>query len=129
MRVHERRWWVLLSLVVMLGCTSVYPRQPAGHGTYFYVAGTLSWTYPVPVPEAWEATLQVLEELTLQAHSKNLDGLGGQIEATRADKTQVKIRIKPAGIRSTRIKVHVGVLGHREQSEKIHEAIRSRLKL
>jgi hypothetical protein len=78
---------------------------------------------------AWQATLGALEDLELQTYTKNLDGLGGRIEALRADKTKVHIRLKPVSDRSTRIGVRVGTFGSREISNRIHEAIRTRLKL
>ena len=116
-------------LVLIAGCTTVHPRGPAGFGTYSYVSGTLTWTYPVALHTAWEATLQALRALQLRIKSQTIDGLGGNIEAVRADATRVHIRVKPVNERTTRVQVRVGTFGNREYSERIHTAIRSQLKL
>jgi hypothetical protein len=129
------RWYVgkclrLGLLVVLLaGCTTVHPREPVGSGTYSYVSGRLSWVYPVPLIEAWQATLNALQELNLRILNKTLDGLGGEIDAQRADQTVVGVVVRPISDRTTEVSVRIGTFGDYEQSKNIHETIRTLLKL
>ena len=118
-----------LLVVLLAGCTTVHPREPVGSGTYSYVSGRLSWVYPVPLIEAWQATLQALQELNLRVLNKTLDGLGGEIDAQRADQTTVDVDLKPLSDRTTEVSVRIGTFGDYEQSKNIHETIRTRLKL
>ena len=116
-------------LVCVAGCTTVHPREPVGSVTYSYVSRRLSWTYPGTLVEVWQATLKALQELDLRVQSKSLDGLGGEIEAIRADQTTVAVELRPVSDRTTDVSVRIGTLGDYEQSKTIHEAIRTRLKL
>jgi len=130
MRVWAKRFLVLVSVVCIAGCTTVHPDAPrVGTGTYSYAARALSWTYPIPLETAWQATLRAVEELNLRADSKTLDGLGGRITAIRADGTNIHIRLKPETTRTTTISVRVGMFGSQEQSENIHKTIRAKLQL
>jgi hypothetical protein len=120
-----------LGLLVMLlaGCTTVHPREPVGSGTYSYVSGRLSWIYPVPLSEAWQATLTTLQELSLRVLNTTLDGLGGEIDAQRVDQTAVNVDLRPLSDKTTEVSVRIGTFGDYEQSKNIHETIRIRLKL
>jgi len=118
-----------LLVVLLAGCTTVHPREPVGSGTYSYVSGRLSWVYPVPLIEAWQATLQALQELNLRVLNKTLDGLGGEIDAQRVDQTAVDVDLKPTSDRTTEVSVRIGTFGDYEQSKNIHETIRTRLRL
>ncbi len=129
MRVRLVGLGLLLLLMFTASCTRVHPRSPAGTGTYSYVSGWLTWTYPTDIDTAWPATLRAMQALDLKIQRQALDGLGGRIKALRADRTTVSVRLKPAGDRVTRISVRVGTLGNRERAMNIHEAIRAELKL
>jgi hypothetical protein len=120
---------VLLSLVVLGGCTTVYPNTTAGSGTYNRASGWLSWAYPVPLERSYQATLVALERLDLRIQTKTLDGLEGRIKAIRADRTTVKVYLKPITDRTTEVKVKIGTFGDQEQAEYIHKNIRTQLQL
>jgi uncharacterized protein YceK len=120
---------VLLSLVVLGGCTTVYPNTTAGAGTYNRASGWLSWAYPVPLERSYQATLVALERLDLRIQTKTLDGLEGRIKAVRADRTAVQVYLKPITDRTTAVQVKVGTFGDQDQAEHIHKNIRAQLKL
>jgi len=111
------------------GCTTVYPRIAAGTGTYSYISGALTWTYPVTVEELKVATLAALAELRLPIQSQLLDGLGGVIEATRGDQVTVRLVLRPETEKTTSLSVRVGTWGNRQESEHIHAAVRKQLGL
>ena len=116
MHVQRMKLLVLLSFVVLGGCTKVYPDTTAGAGTYNPASGWLSWAYPVPLERSYQATLAALEGLDLRVQTKTLDGLEGRIKAIRADRT-------------SEVQVKVGTFGDQEQAELIHKNIRTQLRL
>jgi hypothetical protein len=83
----------------------------------------------VPLSEAWQATLTTLQELSLRVLNTTLDGLGGEIDAQRADQTAVNVDLRPLSDKTTEVSVRIGTFGDYEQSKNIHETIRIRLKL
>jgi hypothetical protein len=126
------RWlqlFVLMSLMALAGCTTVYPSTSAGAGTYNRASGWLSWTYPMPLERSYEAALAALGELNLRVQSKTLDGLEGRIKALRADGKSVRVYIQPVTTRTTEVRVKIGFFGDQEQAELIHKNIRARMEL
>ena len=111
------------------GCiaAAVVAGAGAGAGTYSYIKGELQATYPGSLQKVWPKTLAAVESLKLHVDTKQMDALGGTIQAKRADGTEVKIQLKPAGDQSTTVGVRVGIFGDKAQSERIHGAIRREL--
>jgi hypothetical protein len=120
---------LLVSVLLNAGCSTVYPRTPIGTGTYAYLSGNLSWTYPVTLEELKVATLAALTELRLPIRTQRVDGLGGIIEATRGEQITVRLRLRPETEKITRLSIRFGRWGNREESERIHAEIRKRLGL
>ncbi len=56
------------------------------------------------------------------------DGLGGEIEAHRADNTAVMVKVEPDGENATIVKVRIGTFGDKADSEVIQARISSLLK-
>jgi Protein of unknown function (DUF3568) len=129
MHIQRMKLLVLLSVVVLGGCTKVYPDTTAGAGTYNPASGWLSWAYPAPLERSYQATLAALEGLDLRVQTKTLDGLEGRIKAIRADRTNVQVYLKPLTDRTTEVQVKVGTFGDQEQAELIHKNIRAQLRL
>lgn len=119
---------VMVGGLLLSGCT-VHPREPVGTGTFSYVSGRLAWTYPVDIHTAWSATLRALDKLDIQVQDKAIDGLGGRIDARRADQTKVSVTLEPVSQRAARVSIKIGAFGNREQSENIHALIQQELKL
>lgn len=119
-----------LSLLVLCsGCVAaaVGAGVGAGVGTYAYIKGELKATYSTPLSQIWPKTLEAMQDLQLTVDLKQMDALGGKIDARRADGTKVKVRLKPVSEYSTSISVRVGTFGSKEKSELIHRAIQKRL--
>jgi hypothetical protein len=124
----------MMLLGVLVGCSGCVAASVgaaagagAGVGTYSYIKGELEATYSVPIEEIWPHSVAALEALHLHIDTKQMDSLGGRIEARRADGTPVKVRLKPIGQRSTEIGIRIGTFGNREQSERIHNTIQKQL--
>ncbi len=118
-------------LVILSGCvaTTVGGGLSATVGTYSYFARTLEVVYGMSLHNVWPKALAAVESLNLQIDRQQIDGLGGNIEARRADSTRIQVALKPSGDHSTSISVRVGEWGDREQSERIQRTIRQQLGL
>jgi len=128
----KRYPYSLLFLGLLVSCSgcvaaAVIAGAGAGVGTYSYMNRELTATYHEPLKEIWPKTLLAVKKLQLTFRKKEIDALGGTIEARRSDTTLIKIRLTPVGERDTAIGVRVGTWGNREKSELVHNAIRKEL--
>ena len=121
---------VLFGMSLMLqGCLLLAVGAGAGAGvaTVSYVKGELRTTYAASLNRTWEATLSALKDLQLNVRSTKKDATEGNIEATKADGTSVKINLEPAGPDTTSVRIRVGLFGDEEVSRVINRQIASRL--
>ncbi len=128
----KRYPYSLLFLGLLVSCSgcvvaAVVAGAGAGVGTYSYMNRELTATYNEPLKEMWPKTLSAVKKLQLTFRKKEIDALGGTIEARRSDTTLIKIRLTPVGEGDTAIGVRVGTWGDREKSELVHNAIRKEL--
>ncbi len=99
----------------------------AGAATVAYVKGELRTTYAASLNRTWEATLSALKDLPINVYSSKKDATEGDIEATKADGTKVKINLEPAGPDTTSVRIRVGMFGDEEASRVINRQIASKL--
>lgn len=120
---------VVALLVIGSGCapTTIGTGEGSGVGAFSYITRDVQATYNVKMDLAWPATLKAMEQLNLTVESENMDALGGALAVKRADGTDVKIRLKSVGGYSTKISVRVGLMGNKNKSVLIHNAIRNAL--
>jgi len=111
------------------GCvtTAVGGGTTATTGTYSYFTRELEVIYGLPLADVWARALAAVESLQLHIDRQTLDGLGGEIQARRADGTKVRVYLKPSGNHSTSVSVRVGFLGDREMSERVQRTIREQV--
>jgi len=125
---------IILILVMCLsltlqGCLLLAAGAGAGAGaaTVAYVKGELKTTYAASLNRTWDATLGALKDLQINVRSTKKDATGGNIEATKADGTSVKINLEPAGPNTTSVRIRVGLFGDEEASRVINRQIASKL--
>jgi len=99
----------------------------AGAATVAYVKGELKTSYAASLNRTWDATLSALKDLRINVYSSKKDAIEGNIEATKADGTKVKIALEPAGPDTTSVRIRVGMFGDEEASRVINRQIASRL--
>ena len=119
-----------LSLCASLGgcyTTTVGGGPSVTAGTYSYITRDLEVIYGVPLADVWPRALAAVESLQLHIDRQYIDGLGGDIQARRADGTPVLVQLTPKGAYSTSVSVRVGDLGDREQSERVQRTLRKQL--
>jgi len=120
---------VLSMLVSLSGCvtTAVGGGPSVTAGTYSYLTRELEVIYGIPLADVWPRALATVESLQLYIDRQHIDGLGGDIEARRADGTKVRVLLKPSGEHSTSVSVRVGELGDRAHSERVQRTLRKQL--
>jgi hypothetical protein len=116
----------LCSVLMLQGCVAVIGAG-AGAGTVAYVRGELQTSYAASFNRTWEASLAALKDLGITVYNTEKDATEGNIEATKADGTKVKINLKPAGSDITAVKIRVGIFGDEEVSRTISNQISKRL--
>jgi hypothetical protein len=121
---------LLICMSLMLqGCLLLAVGAGAGAGaaTVAYVKGELKTTYAASLNRTWDATLSALKDLRINVYSSKKDATGGDVEATKADGTKVKITLEPAGPDTTSVRIRVGIFGDEEVSRIINRQIASKL--
>ena len=121
---------ILFCMSFMLqGCLLLAVGAGAGAGaaTVAYIKGELRTTYAASLDRTWEATLSALKDLQINVRSTKKDATEGNIEATKADGTNVKIDLEPAGPSTTSVRIRVGLFGDEEASMVINRQIASKL--
>ncbi len=112
-----------VAAVIGLGAT-------AGVGAFTYAKGEVTTTYSVPLEEAWDASVTAIRTMQFPIDRQNVDALGGEIAAHRADGKPVKVTLKPLGDYSTDIAVRIGgieSMWSREDAQQVHNTIQRNL--
>ncbi|MGQ9570457.1 MAG: DUF3568 domain-containing protein [Thermodesulfovibrionales bacterium] len=117
---------LLCSLIMMQGCVAVI-EAGAGAGTVAYVRGELQTSYAASLDRTWDASIGALKDIGITIYNTKKDATEGDIEATKADGTKVKINLKPKGQDITTVKIRVGIFGDEEVSRTISNQISKRL--
>ncbi len=136
--MSQRNWqgWKILVLAVALsalglsGCVgaALLGGAAAGAGGVAYVNGEHSQVHAGTPNQVWSATLASLRQMNMRVVNTQKDATGGTIEARRADNTAVTIKEEPAGKDTTQVKIRVGTLGDKAESEAIQSRIDTNLK-
>lgn len=130
-----RPWILALGLIVtataMSGCGAALLAGAAGGaavGGAAYVNGEHSQVHTADLDHTWTATLAALKQMNIRVDQSSKDALGGNINAQRADGTDVKIKEEPSGEGNTQVKIRVGTFGDLTASEAIQDQIAARLR-
>jgi len=99
----------------------------AAVGTVTYVQGEHSQVHAGSFERVWSATTTALRQLQVQIDRTTKDGLGGEIEARRADKTAVTVKVEPGDENDTIVRIRIGTFGDKADSEMIQARIASLL--
>jgi hypothetical protein len=100
----------------------------AAVGTVAYVQGEHWQVHSGSFERVWSATTTTLKQLQIQVDKTIKDGLGGEIEAHRADRTAVRVKVEPSGESASTVKIRVGTFGDKADSELVQARIASLLK-
>jgi hypothetical protein len=127
--MNKTRYLVALlpGVIFLSGCAIAWLGAGAGLGVgaYRYVEGTLEADYSLTYDEAWEATNTALANLYISVTNSVNEGDKGKIEAIRKNGKHVIVNLQYKSPDITSINIRVGFFGSREDSERIHEEIRT----
>jgi len=110
---------VSLSLTLFTGCAALLVGAAAGAGGAAYVQGELKVTEAVALDAAQRAAEQAMKDLKLAVIKRQQDGLSGVIEGRTAADQKVTIKTKRLTVKSTEVRVRVGLLGDETMSRQI----------
>ena len=116
--------FLLLAASCSCGCAALLV---GGAGGVVYYKGTLREDLDVPLDDVWEASMSTVEEMELDITGKAKDWLAGTIVALSAYGEEVKIVLKALPGEKTRVAIRIGVLGDREASRILLDAINEQL--
>lgn len=108
-----------LSLTLFSGCAALLVGAAAGAGGAAYVQGELKMTEAVALDAAQRAAEQAMKDLKLAVIKRQQDGLSGVIEGRTAADQKVTIKTKRLTVKSTEVRVRVGLLGDETMSRQI----------
>ena len=116
--------WVGLLLLSITGCAAVVATAAVGAGI-LYISGEASKNYVGSVDDTHAATVKAMTtDMGLAVLKETRDGDGWYLMSRRpGDAETVEVRIAPNGENLTQVKVRVGVLGDKDYSTKLLEAI------
>lgn len=107
------------------GCSTL---DTSGSGdSYSYIMGSMSTTETARLPAAFEAARTVLESSGYRVTSMTRDDIKGNLLGEKPQGRQCVIDVEQLGLERVRIEVRVGVIGDRDESRRILDAIRLRL--
>ncbi len=109
----------VLSLVCFTGCAALIVGAAAGASGAAYVQGELKLTEAVALDAAQRAAEQAMKDLKLVVIKRQQDGLSGVIEGRTSGDQKVSIKTKRLAVRSTEVRVRVGLLGDETMSRQI----------
>ena len=99
----------------------------AGAGGYAYVKGEVKSTQPVPMDQAWKATLAAVKELQFPVISQAKDALSAEVTVRNASDTKIVIKVTKLYENSTEISIRVGTFGDESLSRQILQQIQKHL--
>jgi hypothetical protein len=120
---------MVLTVHILSGCAAgplLIGAGIGGAGVYWY-KGKLEETLPYSVPRVHKAAVAGLKSLDIVITEDSSDKLTARVRGRLADGKKVWIDAKSETPSSTKLTIRVGVLGDREYSQRIREAIVKRL--
>jgi hypothetical protein len=109
------------------GCIPLMVGAAAGVGGYAWVKGALVKDFDVPALELHKATISALKDLKVDITEDKSDRLSALVNGKFADGNKIVINIEAMTERTSRIKIRVGIIGDKDRSEMIYNAIKKRI--
>ena len=119
----------MISGWLAIGCAALVIGAGAGAGSYTYLNGELTRTYPTSYSRTLEACTRLLDDLGMPILSQTSEGVQSVIETKRKDDTPMTLKINIIGLDLTEVSVRTGVVGYwnRDLSAQFHEFLGRRL--
>jgi len=109
------------------GCATVVPGS-GGEGTAAYVMCNLEAVEAKGIDVVYAATEKAVESLELRVTSKHKDLLSALVVARDSADRKITIKLAATPEKTTKLSIHVGILGSQTKSRVIYDKIRENLK-
>lgn len=116
----------LLCLLQLTGCAAAVVGGAAAAATYVYENGWLEYTYNAGLERSYNASLQALQAQGVRITRQDKAIADAEIEGFSGDQ-KVWVDLEAVSEVQTVIGVRVTVMGDRQASRRIHDAIAMRL--
>lgn len=111
-----------------MGCETIDTVSSSGAGdSYSYIMGDMSATETGQFATAMEAARTVLESSNYRVTSFVREDVRGTFVAETPQGRSAQMEFEQTGLDRVRMKVRIGVIGDRDESRRILDAIRLRL--
>jgi hypothetical protein len=119
---------LLVLILASAGCAAVVVggAAAAGIGTYKYVKGELKTKEKVSLDQAYDASIQTMQDMGFDVVQKNKDGLKGKIIAKQSNGDNIEINLERLPDDITEIGVRVGSFGDEDRSRVILDEIKKK---
>jgi hypothetical protein len=119
---------VLVMLYILnSGCAALVVGAGAGAAGVIWYEGKLEETVATPVPNVHQAVEAGLKDLNITITEDKYDGLTAKVRGVLADGKKVWIDAESVSASTTKITIRVGVLGDKDFSLRIRDAIKRHL--
>lgn len=119
--------FLLLFILTAVGCVPLVIGAAAGVGGYAWVKGELANDVNVSAEHLHRAASRAVKDMKLTIKEDRGDRLTAKIVAEFSDGTSVNINIAAKTERSSIVAIRVGLLGDKEKSQIVFNAIKKRL--
>lgn len=99
----------------------------AGVVGYKYYDGDLEVSYKASFDRTMDAVSSTFSKQNIRTTSKRRDLSNGKVVGERPDKESITVTVQYVSAEETKIKIRVGLLGNKKDSEVIEEYIRTEL--
>jgi len=120
-------FFTIALLLNVVGCVPLVIGAAAGVGGYAWIQGELVQDISTSAEKLHRATTRAMRDLKFAVYEDRGDRISAKVIAKFADGTDVKIYINAKTEYLAGIKIRVGILGDKEKSETILNAIKRRL--
>jgi hypothetical protein len=117
-----------LVMLTLAGCGSAEKSSPATENDLGTGFNTVERQYAKSAPETWEAATSALKRYDLVVKNDRHDGMGGELQATRASGDRIIVRVQSLDDKHSEVSARVEP-GNRNLAEMIHEKIADNLGL
>lgn len=127
--IFKKATMLVLCLIAGLqiyGCGAVILGGAAAGTTYVYTEGWVERNYSADVDQVFDACVKAAKNMDMVIEKRTLEVSSGEIKATKGEKSYW-FKMEEESKDVTTLSIREGILGNKEASQKIHEAVKSQL--
>lgn len=119
-----RLFFIIMLVCSLSGCATLWIGTAIGAGgAYVWTQGNLELTVDYSAEDLYAATREALDDLNILIERDRHDRFGANISGRTERKRKVLIKIVGQTEKTSKIRVRVGVLGDREESQMVMNVI------